>query len=943
MKMGFMLVVLSLCGTLIADVNLVKDGKALGAIILQKNATSGEKNAAAELKKYFAKISGTDVPICEDKFPGSIILGTVDSNNIPPALKLALEGKKDESFLIRTLDGNVYIVGKTQVGTLYGACTLLEEILNVRWFLPGEDEEYVEKRKDIAFPELHLLQEPAFNWRKLSQTSYPGKAIASKTWAARKKLQCTSAFTIRALTDPEQKDFFDARIADQVNTSGGHLTFYLAVPPQKYLKTNPEYFALVNGKRLQNNGHHNTHHCMSNETVQKMVADHICSLHEKHGKRITYLFGAPDSDKDWCECPNCKALDDGEKLDVSRRFHLVSQKIAKMVYEKHPDANLEVWAYANYRSIPKGVQIDPRMRIYFCSHNRCFSHAIDDPTCRRNVDILSLINDWLMLNPRMRLYEYAHCTPMHWSPLEHVLAKDLKTFQKMGIEGWKEEISFPDSDFPRNQIPEFEDNPVHHALLLYSEWLYWNVASRLAWNPDLDVDEVIADIESKYYGKAFLPMQAFNNLRRSIWANSNGCFGYPLGDSRTPVLLQKDGLREKLLSLLQEAEKLARNDPVLAKRIARDKTFFHVFWCRQNDAYRKRQGFLMTSPVPAEAPLIDGNPDDPVWAGASYVSDFQTAYTSEKKNLPPELKTTIGILSDERNLYFLIIAKEPDPTKLRALALEDKNVWDDDSIEIFLDPRNNANAYYQIVVNSRGSVFDARQAGNDSLLDFGVTAVAKVEKDRYIIELKVPVEKMEGEFKPGMVWNVHFARNRTIEDSFPKGHFSIDGEGYHQRSSYRTLIIGSPLIVNGNFDETDPGSGKLKAWTLNEKAEAVKSSGATRKNNILLQKGGLLSQLLWDWKGPLGQSPEERRIQITFRASGEGNLALFFPRYHDNWDSGKLQRKHFPSDMSHQVTLTPDMRAYSLDYTIKSNEWIGLFFHALGQKAEIENVSIVLK
>jgi hypothetical protein len=218
-----------------------------------------------------------------------------------------------------------------------------------------------------------------------------------------------------------------------------------------------------------------------------------------------------------------------------------------------------------------------------------------------------------------------------------------------------------------------------------------------------------------------------------------------------------------------------------------------------------------------------------------------------------------------------------------------------------------------------------------------------VEKDRYVIELAVPVDKMEGEFKPGMTWNVHFARNRTIEDDYFKGNFSIDGEMYHQRSSYRTLIIGKPLIVNGNFDEIDSKTGALKAWTLNDKVEAVKAADAIRKHNIHFQKGGTISQLLWDWKGPLGQSDKERHIQITFRAAGEGNLNIFFPRYNDDWDSGKLKRKFFPADKEQKVQLSAEMRSYHVDYTIKSNEWIGLFFSAHGASAEIENVSIMLK
>ena len=775
---------LLLCGMLSADQVLIKNGKPAGSIWLDSAAKPGEKIAADELKTYLEKMSGTEFKTGNDLKSSCIVLGTVDTAGIPDSMKKALDGKKDEAYLLKTEENKLYIVGKTQVGTLYGAYGLLGDHLNVRWFMPGE--EYVENRKDIILPDLDHVDEPVFLWRTVSQVSAAGLARGSKNWAARNRLQCSSAFTIRALTDPKQREYFDARIADHVISDGGHLTFYRAVPPQKYLKTHPEYFALVNGKRLQNTGHHNTHHCISNPEVQKLVADYICSLYEKYGRRITYLFGAPDSVKNWCECENCKALDQNGIFDVSRRYHIVAQKIAAMVYAKHPDMRLDLWAYANYRSIPKDLKIDPRMNLYFCSHGRCFAHKIDDPSCLRNVEVLNLLKGWMKLNPAaVHLYEYAHATPMSWTPLERVLSADLKTFRKMGISGWKEEIAFPDANYGR--IPKFEVKPHHPAHRLGYNWLYFDVAGRLTWNPDLDVDAVIADFESKYYGKAYPAMKKFNDLRRDAWDNASGCFGYPTGDSRTPVLLMKEGLKEQLRALLAQADKLAGDDPVLKRRLARDRQYLECLWVRSNDRYRARLGKTLNAPPAKSKIKIDGDPSDPVWSGACWISDFKRAYTKEKKDLPPELKTSVGILSDKNNFYFLIIAGEPSPEKLTAKAGKNAEIWGDDLVEIFLDPRNIANTYYQFVVNTRGMVCALRQPGNDKSISFGADAAAKVEKNRYVIELKIPVKNMECLFTPGAIWNVHFARTRKVEDSFPKGIFTIDGEQNHERGSYRTL------------------------------------------------------------------------------------------------------------------------------------------------------------
>ena len=145
------IVLLGLCfaATLLSGaVPLVKGGKAAGKIYLSKNASEGEKTAAKELQEYLKKSSGAVFETTDDLKQAGIVLGTVKSKEIPSAMKKALAGKKEEGFLFRTQNGKFYIIGASQVGTLYGAYTFLDRYLDVRWFLPGE--EYVGKKKDIT-------------------------------------------------------------------------------------------------------------------------------------------------------------------------------------------------------------------------------------------------------------------------------------------------------------------------------------------------------------------------------------------------------------------------------------------------------------------------------------------------------------------------------------------------------------------------------------------------------------------------------------------------------------------------------------------------------------------------------------------------------------------------------------------------------------------------
>ena len=123
---------------------------------------------------------------------------------------------------------------------------------------------------------------------------------------------------------------------------------------------------------------------------------------------------------------------------------------------------------------------------------------------------------------------------------------------------------------------------------------------------------------------------------------------------------------------------------------------------------------------------------------------------------------------------------------------------------------------------------------------------------------------------------------------------------------------------------------------MRKKAEVIKKDG---KTVLSIQPGGLVSQLIWDWKGPLGQSPKPRSIQIHFRASGQGKLNLSAANYTDDWSGGKLRRKFHGSERIGLVELTPEPQNYTLRYTIKADRWIGLFISA-PKGAELESVAI---
>ena len=940
----------ALAGSLSAF-ELVKDGKT-AEIVLPENAHPSTKLAAKELSDYTGKVTGKKPAVVTGKSAAAnrVYIGTLDTlKNIPAsAVKALKSAKQDEAHFICAKGNTLYIIGKQEVADLYATYQFIEDKLGVRWLkapVPGDSGEYVPKKAEITFADYEKFREPAFAIRWLVQGASQWNAIPvqGKTWANRNGYQTPTPYDIPIpYNQPESArcKFYSARIprSHQPLGGGGHMTFVDPMRPNKAFGQHPEYFALIDGKRVKG-----TQYCLSNPEVRRNVADSIIRKLDASKGQGFYLFGMADVDAGWCECAECKKLDGTDSMargfqNVSTRFQKTVRAIAEMVYEKYPDADLRVWAYHTYRELPDGVTIHPKMKVQFCPHGRCYGHRLDDPNCPRNASLYKLLQGWLKIAPAgVYTYEYLGYSFAFYSCEEMIQGHDFRLYKKLGMLGWREDGFYPDSKF----IPRIEKLGMKNWLPSNWQWAY--VTGKLLWDPRQDVTRLLDEIESLYYGKAYPVMKKYHALRRKLWSNTPQCLGYPRGDGRRPYLLNVPGSREELNKLLDEAVKLAEGDKLLQFRIANDRSWLNDYWVKSNEKMKEQASKVMRAPTASSKIVIDGEGKDRAWVGAYYLtSGLKQPLTPEKKVLPAELKTTLGILSDNDNLYFLITAMEPSPAKMKLTGKPDVNVWGDDCIEIFLYPPTAANVYYHLVINPKGAVYDAIGRNPGEQFSIPVEVKTKILKDRYVIEARVPLAKLK-QPERGEIWKISFARNRTIDDTLTpakvahSGNFSLDGASYHDVAAFRSLEIGTPYLLNGSFEELDK-KGNPKHWVLRKKSAVVKSG-----NGNALKICGDAFQNLVGPKHPLNQKPVERKVSYTFTASGKGKVKVYFHRYTsipDPKTKSRSTRKYLGSSCPGVYTLKEHPQVFSGKYTIKANEWAAFALYA--DDAVVDDVSLRL-
>lgn len=139
-----------------------------------------------------------------------------------------------------------------------------------------------------------------------------------------------------------------------------------------------------------------------------------------------------------------------------------------------------------------------------------------------------------------------------------------------------------------------------------------------------------------------------------------------------------------------------------------------------------------------------GEPDEAAWENALRFEDFIQVGSQEKNSrdalaevLPAVPGTRLFLLAGNGNLYMRIIGDEPNMAD-RELKAEghDGSPYNDDSVEIFIDPNRDGQNFYQIAVNSAGAVYDA--FGTDKKWDPASLKVSvSQEAGRWILDLRI--------------------------------------------------------------------------------------------------------------------------------------------------------------------------------------------------------------
>ena len=438
--------------------SLFENAKTDYRIIVGKDASESEQWAAAELQKCLKEISGANFEIANDDSElteKEIVIGYNKHSQEMLGGDFNEPELLDESFIYKNIKSNIVLVGGKQRGSMYAVFSFLENIFGVRWYTPTVTA--IPKREKYVFDYIDHYEEPSLQVRN----DFYYEAF-DPTWAAHNKINGAMGF---------RKQHGDIEGYWAVHT------FYRFMPPSEFYDKHPEYYSLIDGKRI----HDRAQLCLTNPDVLDIITERLKIAMKENPSNLIYSV----SQNDWrnpCQCENCQAIVDDEGSQSGIMVWFVNQ-VADRIKDDFPDKYVGTLAYQYTRKPPEKIKPKENVVIRLCSIECCFSH--DFNSCPENEEFLSDLERWSTISPHIYIWDYVVNFSHYIMPYPNfnVLQSNIKSFIDNSSIGVMEQAAY------QSRGGEFAE------LRAY-------LISKLLWDSESNVDEVIDNFMYGYYGRS---------------------------------------------------------------------------------------------------------------------------------------------------------------------------------------------------------------------------------------------------------------------------------------------------------------------------------------------------------------------------------------------------------------------------------------------------------
>lgn len=739
---------------------IIKDGKPCATIITDKNPSKCVEYAVKELNDHMEMCTGTRLPVSSDlsKVTGPQV--HIGKTVLTERYSVSPDFLPDDSWIIRSVGGNIIISGGDNkynispvskelvpFGTLYGVYEFLERSLGVRWYWPGKLGTVAPQRKNLEIDNININGNPSYQTRFAWYSVHGDPGISndeSIIWWRRMRWGGIGG-------SPIGMHAFNSW-------------------PDRFGKTHPEYFAVqTDGKPMVKGGHGvgGGHVCMSNPDVLKQIVADKTAEFEKHPwKRFSPVMPGDSNDLYYCRCPLCQSKIDNAKPQRTGKYSNAVwsfvNKAAAELYKEKPGYFITCCSYAGYYEVPD-FQLLPNIAVTLCLGG-ALPNNIYNPEGKKKYYI-DPITAWRKTGASLYIWDY-------WdTPRRHKGTYGAPTIFPHAI---KEYFMLDCGTVKGHAIELCEIANDGAVLNKWADWIYDSlnvyVGMRLLWNIDEDPEKIINDFYVEFYGPDAAPwIKKFYDEMEAAYENPDTKGGPEFQWYWETVWLKTypPEFVNRVMGYLKKAVEVTEGKDIFNARARKTLEGFSPFQriSMKFSGVKAEEEKSITAPETDKAPEIDGKADDECWKNAPETSKFTDSF------IMYDLKssTTVKVLADKDNMYFLITACFPEKSPLKTdipKGSRDRFSWSDESGEIFLVQGKKK---YQFIISPGDSLLDLFQPDISSELKLSeaikwncenIRYATAVSEDRWTAELAIPFKSLDLERPSEKVpWTVNFTRN----------------------------------------------------------------------------------------------------------------------------------------------------------------------------------------
>lgn len=499
---------------------LVRGGEGRYVVVVGREATPLERKAAAELVHHMDLVSGARLTVVTDEAPPAEREICVGATTRAPA-GAPTRGRRQagpEAFRVHVEGERLFVEGGSDRGTLYGVYGFLERSLGCRWL--SSKVTVLPRSPDVVLSRLGYSDAPRLDYREVYY-----RDAWDPAYADRNRLNGHASEVVDGVMREGHRGW-----GTWCHTFEGH------VPPARHFAAHPEYYALVDGKRIDNG-----QLCLTNQAVFDLVVEDLRRRMSASPGATSWSVSQNDCIRN-CSCPACRAIDEREGTPMGSMLELVNRVAAVF-----PDKTISTLAYQYTRKPPRHLRPADNVHIMLCgiecNRSRPIAEDPDSASFRDDVE------SWARICDRIFIWDYVIQFANLVSPFPNlrVLAPNMRFFADHHARGM-----FAQGNRERGG-----------ELCELRAWLL----SRLEWDPSYEVEKGIDEFLSGFYGKAAGPIRVYLDLMHDTLEESGAALRIFEGPREARETYLTEPLVSRYRELFDDAERAVATEPETLLRV----------------------------------------------------------------------------------------------------------------------------------------------------------------------------------------------------------------------------------------------------------------------------------------------------------------------------------------------------------------------------------------